>query len=80
MHQKPARFLVIIDAAGETVARLFDDTRRQLNDFDASSSEVAVMTQGLVPTSDAAESGWDAALSGHNATERAAAEVYLLDV
>ena len=80
MHQKPARFLVVIDSAGEMIARMFDDTRKLLVDFDASSSEVAVMTQGLVPTREAMEPAWNTALAGHSATERRAAEVYLLDV
>ncbi len=80
MRQKPARFLVVIDSAGEMIARMFDDTRKLLVDFDASSSEVAVMTQGLVPTNEALEPAWNTALAGHSATERRAAEVYLLDV
>ena len=46
MH-KPARYLVVIDSAGEMVARMFDEQRKLIVDFDASSSEVAVMTQGL---------------------------------
>ena len=80
MHQKPAKYLVVIDSAGEMVARMFDDNRRPMVDFDASSSEVAVMTQGLVPTRDALDPVWNAALAGHSAAERKAAEVYLLDL
>jgi hypothetical protein len=80
MHQPPARFLVVIDAGGEMVARMFDDKRRPLVDFDASSSEVAVMTQGLVPTHEADAPAWNAALAGHSVAERRAAEVYVLDV
>jgi hypothetical protein len=34
-HAAPARYLVIIDAAGEMLARLFDAERRHLTDFDA---------------------------------------------
>jgi hypothetical protein len=80
MHQKPAKYLVVIDSAGEMVARMFDDTRKPMVDFDASSSEVAVMTQGLVPTHEGLDPAWNAALAGHSALERRQAEVYLLDV
>jgi hypothetical protein len=78
--QQPAKYLVVIDAAGEMVARMFDAQRRLLAEFDASSSEVAVMTQGLRPARDAAESAWDDALRGHNRQEREQAEVFTLDV
>jgi hypothetical protein len=80
MHQPPAKYLIVIDSAGEMVARMFDDKRRLIVDFDASSSEVAVMTQGLVPTRGAVEASWDTALGGHSKRERADAEVYTLDV
>jgi hypothetical protein len=79
MHP-PAKYLVVIDAAGEMVARMFDSERRPIVDFDASSSEVAVMTQGLTPARGAQEAVWNAALGGHNERERAEAEVYTLDV
>ena len=79
MHP-PAKYLVVIDAAGEMVARMFDSARRPLADFDASSSEVAVMTQGLAPARGALDKAWDAALGGHNERERAEAEVYTLDL
>ena len=78
--QNPARYLVVIDAAGEMLARMFDAQRKLMVDFDASSSEVAIMTQGLVPTRSAAAAEWDAALAGHNAREREQAEVYTLDL
>jgi hypothetical protein len=78
--QKPARYLIVIDAAGEMLARMFDAQRKLLVDFDASSSEVAVMTQGLVPTRGADDADWDAALAGHSAREREQAEVYTLDL
>jgi len=80
MHQPPAKYLIVIDSAGEMVARMFDEKRRLIVDFDASSSEVAVMTQGLVPARGAVEPGWDTALAGHSKRERAAAEVYTLDL
>ena len=78
--QKPARYLVVIDAAGEMVARMFDAELKQLAEFDAGSSEVAVMTQGLMPVHSADDPEWREVLSGHNAQERRQAEVYHLDV
>ncbi len=78
--RQPARYLVIIDAAGATVARLFLATRQQVGEFDAGTEEVALMTQGLAPARGADAPEWDRALEGHSAAERAAAEVYTLDV
>jgi hypothetical protein len=80
MNQPPAKYLIVIDSAGEMVARMFDAKRKLIVDFDASSSEVAVMTQGLVAARGALEAAWDAALAGHSRRERADAEVYSLDV
>jgi len=79
MHKR-AKYLVVIDSAGEMVARMFDEDRRLIVDFDASSSEVAVMTQGLVPGRDATDLAWHDALAGHSQREREQAEVYTLDV
>jgi hypothetical protein len=79
MH-KPARYLVVIDSAGEMVARMIDADRKPIVDFDASSSEVAVMTQGLVPTRGASGPEWDGPLGGHSREEREQAEVYVLDL
>lgn len=80
MTNKPARYLVLIEASGEgMVARLFDADRRHLGDFDASSFEVADMTAGIVPTPGAEDGVWGSALGGHNDRERAAALVYRLD-
>jgi hypothetical protein len=79
--KQPARYLVlIVDATGTTVARLFDAERRPVGDFDAGAEEVAVMTQGIAPAQGAQGAEWDHALSGHSADERRAAEVYTLDV
>lgn len=78
--QAPARYLVLIESDGSMLARLFDAQRVQRAEFDAASEEVAVMTSGLQPTADAAEATWDQPLAGHNAAERAAAQVYTLDV
>ena len=74
------RYLVVIEAGGVALARLFDRERRQVAEFDASTEEVAVMTRGLVPDRSAADATWDAALDSHDASERAAAEVYTLDL
>jgi hypothetical protein len=79
-HRKPARYLLLIDAGGTTVARLFTEQREPAGEFDAGSEEVAVMTQRLKPGNGANAPEWDRALEGHSAAERAAAVVYTLDV
>jgi len=79
-HRKPARYLVVIDSAGSTLARLFLDSRELVAEFDAGAEEVAMMTQGREPTKGAQAPEWDRALVGHNAAERAAADVYTLDI
>jgi hypothetical protein len=80
MHGTPARYLILIDASGAMTARLFDAERRPLGDFDASSEEVAVMTQGLSAARGADAPDWDKALAGHNGAERRAAEIFTLDI
>ena len=80
VYKKVARYLVVIDSAGQALARLFDDERRPVAEFDAGSEEVAMMTKGLDPAQGAAGAEWSAALGGHNAAERGAAQVYTLDV
>ena len=80
LHRKPARYLVVIDAAGTTVAKLFVDTRELVAEFDAGSEEVAVMARGLRPDKGADATEWDHALEAHTAAERAAADVYTLDL
>jgi hypothetical protein len=79
-HRDITRYLIVIDSAGEMVARLFTETRAVAGEFDASSEEVAVMTKGLVATAGASGAEWNEALGGHSASERAGAEVYTLDV
>ncbi|NML13377.1 hypothetical protein [Azohydromonas caseinilytica] len=78
--QKPAKFLVLIDSGGAMVARLFDEARVQVAEFDATSEEVAVMTSGLVPGRGAEAPEWDRPLQGHAPQERREAQVYTLDV
>jgi len=81
-HAGPARrvtrWLVVIDAGGNAVARLFLDSREQVAEFDASTEETVSMTHGLVPAIGAAGPEWDTALGSHSAAERAAARVYTL--
>ena len=78
-HQ-PARYLVVIDSGGAIIARLFLATREQVGEFDAATEEVTQMTRGLVPAHSALAAEWDGPLAGHQAAERAAAEVYTLDI
>jgi len=80
LHRAPTRYLVLIDAAGSIVARLFLESREQVAEFDAGTEEVALMTKGLQPAKGAGAPEWDRALAGHSAAERADAEVYTLDV
>ena len=79
-QQPPARWLVIIDAGGSSIARLLLATRKSVGEFDAGAEEVALMTRGVRPSQGAVGAEWDAALEGHSAAERAAAQVYELDV
>ena len=79
-QQEPARYLVVIEANGSAVARLFLATREQVAEFDAGAEEATQVTSGLVPIQGATGPEWDRALAGHIAQERAAAQVYTLDV
>lgn len=79
-HRKPARYLLLIDSGGSTVAQLFTEAREFAAEFDAGSEEVAVMTQRLKPGGGAEAPEWDHALEGHSRAERTAAVVYTLDV
>jgi hypothetical protein len=75
-----ARYLVLIESGGAATALLFTEARELAGDIDAGSEEVAVMVRGLRPVVGAGGAEWDRALTGHGAAERAAAEVYTLDV
>jgi len=79
-HREPTRYLVVIDSGGYAVARLFLATRVQVAEFDASTEETAQMTSGLAPCKGADGADWDQALRGHSRAERAAADIYTLDV
>ena len=79
-RQQPVRYVIVIDSAGARIARLLLATREQVGEFDAATEEVARMTQGLRPEHGALAPEWDRVLAAHSAAERAAAEVYTLDV
>ena len=80
-RQKPAKYLVVIDAGGGgALARLFLESREQIAEFDASTEETASMTSGLTSTKGATGPEWDRALAGHSAQDRATAQVYVLSV
>jgi len=81
MHSSPpAKYLVLIDAAGAMTARLFDAQRQHIVDFDASTEEVPVMLAGLTPQLGALGPEWARALAGHSQQERGAAQVYTLAI
>jgi hypothetical protein len=79
-HRQPVRYLVVIDAGGSMLARLFLESREQVAEFDAGAEEVASMTKGLVPSKLAYADEWDHALQVHSAAERGAADVYTLEI
>jgi hypothetical protein len=79
-HRAVARFLVVIDAGGSMVAKLFRDSRVLMAEFDAAVEEVGAMTAGVVAQAGALGSEWDVALAGHSAAERAGAQVYTLSI
>jgi hypothetical protein len=79
-HRTPVRYLVLIDAAGSSIARLYLATRELAAEFDGGTEEVARMTRGLSPSKGAEGPEWDQALEGHSSAERRAAGVYTLDV
>jgi len=79
-RRQPVRYLVIIEGGGTMLAQLFLATRERVEEIDASTEEVAVMTRGLTPARGAGGPEWDVALAGHSAAERAAARVYTLDL
>jgi hypothetical protein len=78
--QAAARYLVLIEQDGGMVARLFDERRHLVGEFDGSSEEVAVMTRGLQPQPDLGGPEWETPLQGHSLRERSSARLYVLDV
>jgi hypothetical protein len=80
MQSEPVKFLVLIEAGDGMVARFFDADHRHMSDIDAASEEVAVMTRGLVPEHAGNDASWRQPLSSHTAEERAAAQIYTLEL
>ncbi len=80
MHKTPAKYLVLIEADGTVLAKLYDAQRAHVADVDATSEEVGVMTRGLTPEAGANAAPWAQILSGHGTRERAEARIYTLDV
>lgn len=80
MHSSPVKFLIVIDAGGAMVARLFDANRVHVIDMDASTQDVADTVEGIAPVHSGTDAMWDTALAGHTAAERAQAQVYTLAV
>lgn len=78
----PVRYLVLIDSAsaGGRLTRLFLASREAVAEFDAGAPEVQLMIRGLAGARNGWLPQWDSALAGHSERERAAAEVYTLDV
>jgi hypothetical protein len=79
-HRKVARYLMLIEAGGVVIARLYLESRELVGEFDAGTEEVTQLTAGLAPVRGATGPEWDRALEGHSAAERSAAEVYTLNV
>lgn len=76
-----ARWLVLIDEAGTSIARLFDADRHEVASLDGGTEEVARMTSGLPAAPQGADDpAWDRALAGHSMDERRAARVWALDL
>ena len=80
MHSPPAKYLVLIEAAGAMTARLFDAQRRHLADLDAASEEIPALVAGLTAEAGADAAVWGSALRGHSAAELRAAQVFSLPV
>ncbi|MBC7955848.1 MAG: hypothetical protein H7Y33_08275 [Cytophagales bacterium] len=80
MHKTPVKYLVLIESDGAMLAKLYDGQFAHVNDIDASSEEVAVMTKGLMPQRDANNTVWAPILAGHGEPQRRVALVFTLDV
>ena len=77
-HRRPVRYLVLINAGGSLLARLFLANREPAQTLDAAATEVSAMTAGLRPQLGALGPEWDLALQSHSVLERSAAEVFTL--
>ena len=78
-HRPKARYLVLIESAGPVIALLFTEARKLVADFDAGAEEVALMTRGLRGRQ-GADQQRNRTLAGHSREERAAAQVFVLDI
>ena len=78
--RKVARYLVVIPAPDGPIAKLLDINREPLAELDANTEEVTTMLKGIAPVTGAGGKEWDTSLAGHSATERAACEVFTLDL
>jgi hypothetical protein len=78
-EDRAAKYLVVIDSAGGSVARLFLADREVVAEFDGAAEEVAMMTRELLAERGASGPEWNRALSGHSPAERSAALVFTLD-
>jgi hypothetical protein len=79
-HRAAARYLVLIESGGVSVALLHLPSRELVAEIDGGTEEVALMTRGLTPRHGADGPEWDHALEGHSLAERRKALVYELDV
>jgi len=59
VHRLPARYLILIDAGGSTLARLVLASYEAVAEFDAGSEEVALMTRGLQSVKGAGGAEWN---------------------
>ena len=80
MHKIPVKYLVLIESDGAMLAKLYDAHYAEVNDIDAASEEVAVMTQGLTPQCSGNDNTWARVLAGHGEPQRQAARIYTLDI
>ncbi len=80
MHKTPVKYLVVIESDGAMLAKLYDERLVHVNDIDASSEEVAVMTRGLAPSHSGNQAPWVGVLVGHGEAQRLTAQVFTLSV
>ncbi len=79
-HRQPVRYVVIIEAGGSTVAMLFLGTHALVSEIDAGTDAATSLIAGRVPVVGALGTEWDQALAGHSSADRAAAQVFTLEL
>ena len=77
-HREVTKYLVVIAAAGGTIAKLLLPDRKQVAELDANTEELTAMIKGRTPELGATQVEWDALLAGYSPEERAAAQIYTL--